>query len=71
MVDIQSATVEIRRGKKIEETTGPRQKCNGVPITMDGHNMPFGHVQFLTDQKSHMEQQNINVAHSSYFNWWM
>jgi len=33
MVDIQSATVEIRRGKKIEEeeeeTTG--QKHNGLP----------------------------------------
>jgi len=41
MVDIQSATAEIRRGKKTEEdrreeTTG--QKYNGLPITMGGHN---------------------------------
>jgi len=40
MVDIQSATAEIKRGKKdrkkIEETTG--QKYNGLPITMGGHN---------------------------------
>jgi len=40
MADIQSATAEIRRGKridrkKIEETTG--QKYNGLPITMGGH----------------------------------
>jgi len=37
--DIQSATAEIRRGKKKrqkEETTG--QKYNGLPITMGGHN---------------------------------
>ena len=43
MADIQSATAEIRRGKKdrrkkkkIEETTG--QKYNGLPITVGGHN---------------------------------
>ena len=33
MVDIQSATAEIRGGKKIEE----RQKYNGPPITQGGH----------------------------------
>ena len=33
MVDIQSATAEIRRGKKdTEETTG--QKYNGLPYTV-------------------------------------
>jgi len=41
MADIQSATAEIRRGKKIdrkkiEETTG--QKYNGLPIIMGSHN---------------------------------
>jgi len=36
MVDIQSTAAEIRRGKKIEETTG--QKYNGLPITMGGRN---------------------------------
>ena len=41
IVDIQSATAEIRRGKKIdrkkkiEETTG--QKYNGLSVTMGGH----------------------------------
>jgi len=39
MVDIQSATAEIRRGKidrrKKEETTG--QKYNGPPTTEGGH----------------------------------
>jgi len=35
MVDIQSATAEIRRGKKKErrrKTTG--QKCNGLPYSL-------------------------------------
>jgi len=41
MVDIRSATAEIRRGKKErrkkeEETKG--QKYNGCPITYGGHN---------------------------------
>ena len=42
MIDIQSVTAEIRRGKKEErklrniETTGV--KYNGLPITMGGHN---------------------------------
>jgi len=41
MVDIQFATAEIRRGKKIEqgeeeETTG--QKYNGLPYSIGGHN---------------------------------
>jgi len=38
-VDIQSATAEIRRGrreKEEEETTG--QKYNGLPISKDDHN---------------------------------
>jgi len=43
MADIQSATAEIRRGKKEErkkerkkETTG--QKYNGLPCSIGGHN---------------------------------
>ena len=32
VVDIQSATAEIRRGKKEEETTG--QKYNGLPCSV-------------------------------------
>jgi len=38
MVDIQPATAEIGRGKKIEEVETTGQKYNGLPITMGGHN---------------------------------
>ena len=51
IVDIQSATAEIRRGKKIdrkkkiEETTW--QKYNGLSITVGGHNYPFIKISSL------------------------
>jgi len=32
MIDIQSVTAEIRRGKKKEQTTG--QKYNGLPYSI-------------------------------------
>jgi len=35
MADIHSATAEIRRAKKTEDTTG--QKYNAMSITMGGH----------------------------------
>jgi len=41
MVDIHSATAEIRRGKKIEEEERKEtteQKYNGLPIPYGGHN---------------------------------
>ena len=36
MVDMQSPTAEIRRGKKKKETTG--QKYNGLSCSIGGHN---------------------------------
>jgi len=38
MVDIQSATAEIRRGKKEEEKRNHRTKYNGLPYSQGGHN---------------------------------
>jgi len=37
MADIQSATAEIRRGKKKIEEETTWQKYNGVPILQGGH----------------------------------
>jgi len=38
MVDIQSLTAEIRRGKKKKKIEITGQKYNGPPITQGGHN---------------------------------
>jgi len=38
MVDIQSLTAEIKRGKKKKETTG--QQYNGLPSPYGGHKKP-------------------------------
>ena len=42
MVDIQSATAEIRRGKKKEETTG--LKYNGLPYSIGWPQIVYGHL---------------------------
>jgi len=38
MADIQSATAEIRRGKKKKEEKTTGQKYNGLPYSMGDHN---------------------------------
>ena len=42
MVDIQSATAEIRRGKKKEETTG--RKYNGLPYSIGRPQIVYDHL---------------------------
>jgi len=70
MVDIQSATTEIRRGKKdnkkkIEETTG--QKYNGLPITMGGHKNQLDLFRHLaTVQKFYNQEHKLNSEQL----WW-
>jgi len=61
MVDIQSPTAEIRRGKKKKEekieTTAV--KCNGLPITMGGHNYRRSIEKKLNNNSSlHVPIQN-------------
>jgi len=51
MVHTQSATAEIRRGKKeryIEEEENTGQKYNGLPITMGGHKNVAGALYNVT-----------------------
>ena len=65
MVDIQSPTAEIRRGKKkierkIEETTG--RKYNGLPyacpITLGGYNNATNLHQLTTHSTTGVAPQN-------------
>jgi len=42
MVDIKSATAEIRRGKKKEETTG--RKYNGLPYSIGRPQIVYHHL---------------------------
>jgi len=42
MVDIQSTTTEIRRGKKKEETTG--RKYNGLPYSIGRPQIVYDHL---------------------------
>jgi len=51
MVDIQSVTAEIRRGKKEERKKGEQttgQKYNGLPYSIRGHEQLVSHLKRLT-----------------------
>ena len=50
MADIQSATAEIRQGKKIEEEETTGQKYNGLPyatVELENFSFPYVNVHCL------------------------